>query len=86
METRKVILSASEADAEVYRSEVAALDRNRTVKHNTVLTFVNILNRMAAAEGLAPVYDGKVSEDKPFRRQVADAVLAYAQTVIENRP
>lgn len=86
METRKVILSASEPDAEVYRSEIAALDRLRTAKHNALLVNIRTLNRIAAAEGLDPVCDGTVSEEKPFRREVADAALAYAQTVIENRP
>jgi hypothetical protein len=36
-----------------------------------------MLNRMAAMAGLPSVYEGTISEDQPYRRQVADAVLEY---------
>lgn len=86
MEIKKVVLTALEIEASEYRSQVEALDRNRTVHHNAMLTQVNILNRMASMNDLAPVYGGTVSEDKPYRRQVADAALAFARQVIVERP
>lgn len=86
MEIKKAVLAASEPDAELYRTRIQALDRNRTVHHNAMLVQINILNRMAATADLPPIYDGTVSEEHPFRRQVADAALDFAQQIILNRP
>ena len=33
---------------------------------------VNVLNRLAEKNTLPPFYDGKVSQDRPYRREVAD--------------
>lgn len=68
-----------------YQERREALDAARTRCHNAVLAHVSALNRMAAAQGLEPVYDGTVSEDAPYRRQVADAVLGYLHTLVEGR-
>ncbi len=72
-------------DGEEYRSRVTELDRKRTVCHNTVIVNVNVLNRLAENAGFPPVYEGVVSKERPYRRQVADAVLAYVQDIILNR-
>ena len=85
MEIRKKILSGA-ADAAQYREEISGMDRTRTNRHNAVLANVSMLNRMAEQAGLPPVYDGIVSEERPYRRQVADAVLAYVRDVILERP
>ena len=68
-----------------FRERRADLDRRRTAAHNAMLANVNLLNRMAASAGLAPVYAGTVSEDRPYRRQVADAVFDYISSVIADR-
>jgi hypothetical protein len=62
------------------------MDRKRTSCHNAVLANVSMLNRMAAMAGLPPVYEGVISEDQPYRRQVADAVLEYVHKIIQDRP
>jgi len=85
METRKKLLNGT-AEAQIYQSEVADMDRRRTNCHNAVLANVSMLNRMAAMAGLPPVYDGVISRDHPYRRQVADAVLAFVQEIILERP
>lgn len=72
-------------DADTYREEIPALDKTRTVHHNALLTQVNILNRLAKLAGLPPFYDGVVSEERPYRREVANAVLAFVEQVILNR-
>ena len=64
---------------------INALDRSRTVAHNAVISGVKILNRMAKQADLPPVYDGIVSEARPYRREVANAVFAYIEDVIRNR-
>ena len=71
--------------ADEYKTMVEEMDRRRTRMHNSVLASVNILNRLAASQNLAPVYAGIVSEEKPYRRDVANAVLAYVEEAIKNR-
>lgn len=83
MEIRKRLLFP---DAPQHRDEIMAMDQNRTLNHNSVLANVRMLNRMAQMAGLPPVYDGIVSEEQPFRREVADAVLAFVQEIILERP
>lgn len=46
---------------------------------------VNVLNRMAKSQNLPPFYDGVVSEERPYRREVANAVLEYVEETILNR-
>lgn len=85
METKMHIYSYKSMDADEYKTMVEEMDRRRTRMHNSVLASVNILNRLTASQNLAPVYDGTVSEEKPYRRDVANAVLAYVEDVIKNR-
>ena len=50
-----------------------------------MLSGVNLLNRLAKQNNLPPFYDGEVSEEKPIRTWVADAVLEYVRQVIDDR-
>ena len=72
-------------DGDEFRENRTSLDRTRTSFHNALLANVRLLNRMAEQINASPVYDGVVSEEKPYRRQVADAVFAYIEDVINNR-
>lgn len=85
METQLRIYSYDSIDKENFQDLIQDLDRKRTRCHNTVLTSVNMLNRIADKEGLPLIYDGIVSEKRPYRREVANAVLAYVEDVIKNR-
>ncbi len=78
------LLYAAE-DADAYRDRIVSLDRARTVHHNSVIANVGILNRLAEKNGLPPVYDGVVSEERPHRREVANAVFAWIEEIINNR-
>ena len=80
-----LIVYGGTMDGETYREQMQALDRSRTVAHNAVISGVKILNRMAKKANLPPVYDGIVSEARPYRREVANAVFAYIEDVIRNR-
>ena len=80
-----IVYSGGGMDGEQYRTKRAELDKRRTTAHNALLANVNLLNRMAAAVGIEPVYDGTVSEERPYRRMVADAVFDYLSVVINNR-
>ena len=80
-----LIVHGGRMDSETYREQMQALDRSRTVAHNAVISGVKILNRMAKQAELPPVYDGIVSEARPYRREVANAVFAYIEDVIRSR-
>ena len=85
LETTRRLHSCQALDAETYRRQTTDGDRNRTSCHNAVLSQVNILNRLAEQANLPPVYDGTVSEQRPYRREVANAVLDFIQEVMLNR-
>lgn len=85
METWMKVFSYKSVDKEEYQSKVTDMDRRRTMCHNSVLSSVNILNRIAVKENLPLVYDGVVSEERPYRREVANAVLEYVENIIKNR-
>ena len=76
---------ARSVSSEEYKDNVSKLDKARTMSHNSVLGNVNILNRLAEKNQLAPVYDGIVSHERPYRREVANAVLEYVEDIIKNR-
>lgn len=84
-QTFPLLFSGSDMDGSTFREQRAATDRKRTAAHNAVIANVRILNRMAAQAGLNPTYEGIISEDRPYRREVADAVLSYVESVIKNR-
>ena len=81
----QIVYGGGALDGDEYRERRTSADRTRTVNHNSVIMNVGILNRMAEKAGIEPVYDGTVSEERPYRRQVADAVFAYIESVIKNR-
>ena len=81
MELWMKIYSYKSIDKEEYQSKVTDMDRRRTMCHNSVLSSVNILNRLAAKENLPLVYDGVVSEERPYRREVANAVCELLKQI-----
>ena len=80
-----LIYSGGGIDGEQYRTQRSALDKNRTIAHNALIANVNLLNRMAVSAGVEPIYDGIVSEDRPYRRMVANAVFEYISYIIDHR-
>jgi len=68
-----------------YQATVAEMDGSRTSCHNAVLASINILNRMATQLNVPAVYNSTVSEEQPYRREVADAVLGYVENIINRR-
>ncbi|MCL2110845.1 MAG: DUF3232 domain-containing protein [Clostridiales bacterium] len=84
-EIKRMAKGSHQQGLEDYQDEMQAADKSRTLCHNSVLSNVNVLNRMAVKAGLPPVYEGTVSESQPYRREVADAVLAYVEGVVKER-
>ena len=85
LEIKRAMYSCGSLEPEAYREWIPRLDRTRSANHNALISQVSLLNRIAAEAGLPPFYDGVVSEDRPYRREVADAVLAWVQGIIEAR-
>ena len=85
MEIKIKLFPAGTLDREEYQYMITELDKHRTMQHDSVLTGVNILNRMAERENIDPIYNGKVSKERPYRREVANAVLDFIQDIIVNR-
>ena len=78
-------LYSKSVSADEYKDNVSQLDKARTMSHNSVLGNVNLLNRLAEKNSLPPVYDGIVSHQRPYRREVANAVLEYVESIIKER-
>lgn len=85
LEIKRRLYSGGAVEGDAYREMLTRLDKTRTINHNALLSQVNILNRIAAEVNLPPFYDGIVSEERPFRREVANAVLDYVRGIIVER-
>lgn len=85
METKLQIYSSGTLDREEYQDMVTELDKRRTMCHNSVLTGMSLINRIAEKQSIEPIYSGTISEERPYRREVENAVLDYIQKIIENR-
>ena len=85
LEIRRALYAQGAISSETYREVVPELDGIRTRRHNVLLSEVNMLNRLAEQAGLPPFYPGEVSEERPIRTWVADAVLDYVRQVINDR-
>ena len=70
---------------EEHKDTIANLDKSRTLQHNALLGDVNLLNRLAEKNKLPLVYDGIISHERPYRREVANSVLEYIDFTINNR-
>ena len=81
----QIFYVGSAIEGDEYRERRTEVDKTRTIYHNSVITNVSILNRLAEKAGLDPIYDGVVSEERPYRRQVANAVFEYIESIINNR-
>lgn len=79
------LYSNSYMDKNEHAKKSAELDKIRTTYHNAILGNVAMLNKLAEINNLSAVYDGVVSKERPYRREVADAVLEYVENIIKNR-
>ncbi len=86
METKLVVYSDKTMSREDYIDTRENLDKARTVSHNAVIMDVKMLNRLAEKNNIPLIYEGTVSEEKPYRRELANAVLEYVENIIKNRP
>ena len=75
----------NKSSKEEHKETIANLDKSRTLQHNALLGNVNLLNRLAEKNKLPLVYDGIISHERPYRREVANSVLEYIDFTINNR-
>ena len=85
LEITRRLYSCKAIDSDEFRDQTTLKDRTRNVTHNALLGQVNFLNRLAEEAGVPPFYDGIVSEERPYRREVANAVLEFVRQVIIDR-
>lgn len=72
-------------EREEYQDKLTRMDKARTACHNAMLSKISMLNRMAEKAGVGPIYSGTVSEEMPYRREVADAALDFVEHVVAGR-
>ena len=85
LEIRLKLYSTIILTTDEYQFIVTELDKRRAMSHDSILIGVNVLNRMAEKQDIEQIYSGTVSKERPYRREVANSVLNYLQTIIENR-
>ncbi len=85
LEIRRDLFSRGAMDSETYRDLIPHLDQIRSGNHNTVISNVRMLNRLAEQAGLKPFYDDIVSEERPYRTELADAILDLVREIIDSR-
>lgn len=85
LESYAALHDYANTDRDQYREQFEGMDAARTRLHNVVLDDMRLLNKLADSFGLSPVYDGVISADRPYRRQVANAALAYLEHMITER-
>ena len=77
-----VIYGGGALEADDYRDKRTEVDKTRSTYHDSLITNVGILNRLAEKAGVPPVYDGLVSQQRPYRRMIANAVFEYVEYII----
>ena len=85
MELQRRLYLYGAMDSDTYREKIPYLDQVRSANHNSVINNVRILNRLAEQAHLAHFYDGIVSEERPYRTELADAILDFVRDIIDSR-
>ncbi len=83
METRIQRIEIEGIRGEEYRDIVSSLDERRRDKHESAMRAATQLNRIAAASGLEPFYDGPI--DDQHRYIVGDMCAAVVNEYFEDR-
>lgn len=84
-ETFSMLYGYHNMEKEDYQATHTDLGKSRSLSHKVVISNIGILNRLCVQNGIPLVYNGILSEERPHRVEIADAVLAYVQEIITNR-
>lgn len=85
METWSKIYDYNNMSREGYQAKLTELDKSRSLCHNSVIASIDMLNRHCEQNNIPLVYEGIVSKERPFRVQIADAVLDYVDETVKKR-
>ena len=77
----KLLLQGSNLDGQEYRDAITQYDGDRHSAHEKAIGDAKLINRLAAREGLPPIFTG----DDTQRHQVADFCLELDQYLFQNR-
>ena len=77
----KLLLQGSSLDSQEYRDAITQYDGDRHSAHEKAIGDAKLVNRLAAREGLPPIFTG----DDAQRHQVADFCLELDQYFFQNR-
>lgn len=85
METWVKLYDYRNMEKEDFQATYTDLDKLRTICHNSVISNIGILNRLCQQYSIPIVYSGVVSEQRPHRVEIANAILAYVEKIVKNR-
>lgn len=85
MEIYKKLNGYDNTDKEEYQAELTDLDKARSSCHNSVIANIRIFNRLCEQNSIPLIFEGIISEDRPYRIEIADAVLTYIEEEVKNR-
>ena len=77
----KLLLQGSNLDGQEYRDAITSYDGDRHSAHEKAIGDAKLINRLAAREGLPPIFTG----DETQRHQIADFCLELDQYLFQNR-
>ncbi len=60
-------------------------DQQRTSAHNLAIQSLGALNKLCEIKGIDLIYDGVISEDQPYRREIANAIIRLLGEIVEAR-
>ena len=77
----KLLIQGSSLDGQEYRDAITQYDGDRHSAHEKAIGDAKLVNRLAAREGLPPIFTG----DDTQRHQVADFCLELEEHLFQNR-
>ena len=77
----KLLIQGSSLEGQEYRDAITQYDGDRHSTHEKAIGDAKLINRLAAREGLPPIFTG----DDTQRHQVADFCLELDQYFFQNR-
>ena len=77
----KLLIQGSSLEGQEYRDAIISYDVDRHSAHEKAIGDAKLVNRLAAREGLPPIFTG----DETQRHQIADFCLELDQYLFQNR-
>lgn len=80
----RVFLNSTSGSPE-NQNQYSQFDRSRTIGHNAVIVYLQMLNQLTELYKVPLFYTGSVSEDYPHRREIGDAILQFLHDLVDSR-